>query len=794
MPKIIYGGLIKDRIKHSIIEDEFNKRDSKNTLVANAIAKTKKTTRKVKPVIYGDLYNKRIKESEKEDFFNKRVSQLAYAVRDGRRRAEQPQREGVILPGQVANKTPIISAITREMINEYHEAEKLKPIIIDGEIRKYEKALYQPNLTFDEEIESTDGIDRLLREYGDEKLELSKKFTDVDREIISATENIKQIKNEIDETGGSLNLYRQMRQETQRIEQLKKVYKELEKDIDFNNIRVKNLKDAYDKVIKHNADVGLKNREEVLKYEQSLNTVNRNRLNLQQQPNETEYEYYNRLREIEKEKYDPLLYKKYAENEQTKTLKTNLNSLFDNTGFREEILSHIPPEDKFVINKNYNEIGEAFLEKYGYNNKTINSKTAADALLLLSSVFKNEAASTLQAALKRISSGKILQGKITEANRADEIQQQIADRERRITEREEKALEKKLRREYEQTQKQAEKTEAASTLQSAIKRLGLFTNKTRANEKQQQIADRERRIIERERKANEKALEKQLRHEYEQTQKQAEQTEAARGKIGAFLQSRADRELVSKLRKHEAGEKIAQMLKSKADRDIYANTIKKVRGYENIRKLRRQQAFNELMQAIKEQKDWQIFESLAKPADVEHTYATAGISPLQQAENRRIEDLINESIENEEVIELDEKIQDLENRSELSQADTILLQTLRKRRSDIGKRRMPYRTLKNVIAAKVIENAILNKKARKEMKSLREEKQAKGHGLKPIRARQQPKRRVVKTSKADTLKNRLFLITSEIKAGNDNPKLIVEMDKLYKELYGIDNAHLHFKR
>jgi len=793
MPKIIYGGLIKDRIKHSIIEDEFNKRDSKNTLVANAIAKTKKTTRKVKPVIYGDLYNKRIKESEKEDFFNKRVSQLAYAVRDGRRRAEQPQREGVILPGQVANKTPIISAITREMINEYHEAEKLKPIIIDGEIRKYEKALYQPNLTFDEEIESTDGIDRLLREYGDEKLELSKKFTDVDREIISATENIKQIKNEIDETGGSLNLYRQMRQETQRIEQLKKVYKELEKDIDFNNIRVKNLKDAYDKVIKHNADVGLKNREEVLKYEQSLNTVNRNRLNLQQQPNETEYEYYNRLREIEKEKYDPLLYKKYAENEQTKTLKTNLNSLFDNTGFREEILSHIPPEDKFVINKNYNEIGEAFLEKYGYNNKTINSKTAADALLLLSSVFKNEAASTLQAALKRISSGKILQGKITEANRADIIQQQITDRERRITEREEKALEKKLRREYEQTQKQAEKTEAASTLQSAIKRLGLFTNKTRANEKQQQITDRERRITEREEKANEKALEKQLRHEYEQTQKQAEQTEA-RGKIGAFLQSRVDRELVSKLRKYEAGEKIAKMLKSKADRDIYANTIKNVRGYENIRKIGRQHAFNELMQAVKEQKDWKIFKSLAKPADVEHTYATAGISPLQQAENRRIEDLINESIENEEVIELDEKIQDLENRSELSQADTILLQTLRKRRSDIGKRRMPYRTLKNVIAAKVIENAILNKKARKEMKSLREEKQAKGHGLKPIRARQQPKLRVVKTSKVDTLKNRLFLITSEIKAGNDNPKLIVEMDKLYKELYGIENAHLHFKR
>ena len=44
------------------------------------------------------------------------------------------------------------------------------------------------------------------------------------------------------------------------------------------------------------------------------------------------------------------------------------------------------------------------------------------------------------------------------------------------------------------------------------------------------------------------------------------------------------------------------------------------------------------------------------------------------------------------------------------------------------------------------------------------------------------------------MKNRLFLITKEIKAGNDNPKLIVEADKLYKELYGIDNAHLLLKK
>ena len=48
--------------------------------------------------------------------------------------------------------------------------------------------------------------------------------------------------------------------------------------------------------------------------------------------------------------------------------------------------------------------------------------------------------------------------------------------------------------------------------------------------------------------------------------------------------------------------------------------------------------------------------------------------------------------------------------------------------------------------------------------------------------------------KQQPLKNRLFLITKEIQAGNDNPKLIVEADKLFKELYGIDNAHLFLKQ
>ena len=95
----------------------------------------------------------------------------------------------------------------------------------------------------------------------------------------------------------------------------------MEKEQHLTNIQIRNLKDDYDDLIKHNAEVGVKNRKEVRKFEKSLDEINKNRLNLQQQPNKTEYDYFNRLRAIEREKYEPVLYKQYAENEQSKNLK-----------------------------------------------------------------------------------------------------------------------------------------------------------------------------------------------------------------------------------------------------------------------------------------------------------------------------------------------------------------------------------------------------------------------------------------------------------------------------------------
>ena len=53
---------------------------------------------------------------------------FANSVRNGQRQTDIPK---------------LVSPFTKERIDEYHEAENLKPVIIDGEIRKYNKALYK---------------------------------------------------------------------------------------------------------------------------------------------------------------------------------------------------------------------------------------------------------------------------------------------------------------------------------------------------------------------------------------------------------------------------------------------------------------------------------------------------------------------------------------------------------------------------------------------------------------------------------------------------------------------------
>ena len=73
-----------------------------------------------------------------------RAEQVSYDAINGQRQQDYQQPEGITMLGQLNREKPL-SAITREMIQEYQE-EQNKPFMIDGEARKYMKADYEPDI------------------------------------------------------------------------------------------------------------------------------------------------------------------------------------------------------------------------------------------------------------------------------------------------------------------------------------------------------------------------------------------------------------------------------------------------------------------------------------------------------------------------------------------------------------------------------------------------------------------------------------------------------------------------
>ena len=428
------SSLIEKNAKKSIAESEINKKNSDYSLAAfKKIPKT--VTRERKKVQYGTLLNKIVESSIVENKDIQQAEQTAYDAINGQRQQENQQPEGITMLGQLNREKPL-SAITREMIQEYQE-EQNKPIMVDGEARKYMKADYEPSfpVPFDE-LKSTDEIDSLITIYRQGREDVSNKIGNIDRLIKETNDYILLLKKNVDETGQNLFSYKS---EEANLNKLKQERKKLENKIDAYNYDLKKLDEDRKETLKQNELINQTNREEVKKYEQTLMQMNRNRLNLQQQPYESEYEYYNRLKEAERSKYDPVLYRQYAANEVTKKIKTDFTELFDDKSFIEDVIKNLDDEDKFVINKNFNAVERLFLDKFGFNNKSISPRMAAQELKNITDLIKNEAL-----LLKQVKSAKDIQkmfrgkkGRIEAANERvkKEIRDQQQERFNRQTER-----------------------------------------------------------------------------------------------------------------------------------------------------------------------------------------------------------------------------------------------------------------------------------------------------------------------------------------------------------------------
>ena len=110
----------------------------------------------------------------------------------------------------------------------------------------------------------------------------------------------------------------------------------------------------------------------IYKYEEGLKQANMNRLNVTKQPNETEFQYFERLKAIADTKHDEAFYKSKAQLEQVKKLKDNMRKITRDESKIENVVKYfIEAGNIYEINKYFTLIEEEFLKVFGYNNKNL---------------------------------------------------------------------------------------------------------------------------------------------------------------------------------------------------------------------------------------------------------------------------------------------------------------------------------------------------------------------------------------------------------------------------------------
>lgn len=801
-------------------ENAINKRISNYSLKAIKKIKNDFEEKPSKPIKYkkNSLLDNIISSSMRENEINKRLEQISYSAINGERQKEETYKpEGVQMLGTLGREKPL-EAITKEMIKEYQEEEQ-KPYIIDGEVRKYMKADYRPILQVPE---SLDDIKDELKLLYNNKLLTIRNLTEVEKNINLLDDYYRGLIRDINVFGLTEAKKNDKINSERDMVVLREEYDLLKKDLEKIEYEIKRKFELGKEIKKENALIPQKNKEEIKKYEEALMNVNKSRLNIQQQPNESDAEYYQRLKDVEAQKYDPLLYKKYSLNKVSKELKPKLEGIFKDEGMIENIIKSLSDEDKMFVNKNFNKIEEDFIKKYGYN-PSMNVKTAVKEIL--SSL--DEPASKIKALIKRVNAQNLY------------------------------IPELKMLRESEERERE---NENALQTNNALETLKAVFKRKKIEPKFLKVLNKSREIEETERA-------KDLMSVREKQQAKMDELASTKKALSKISSAISRKKAMEELKKKKAVKKLEGTMKTKHISGIYNE------GIQNIRPLQKLQAVFKRSQPesrlIGEQiKDTALINRELKRIEEEKKMIENEREVIRKLSEIRLKQALRKGIRERAKSQPSPVPSSILSGANTEQEERERA-SLRFPRSDIGIKRMPYATEKNIENALLIQSVLRGHKGRKKFKEdsydkifeenelqrqayeieearamlsnrkkradagkerakydtqkardkafietltpeekklinvgkragktisevLNEIRKSKkeGSGLRRLIMK---KKKVLTENAIDKDKNRLRLVMAQYKAGNDNPKLINELNKLYKKLYKIDNAHMLIK-
>jgi len=329
------------------------------------------------------------------------LSDLSYKSIGGKRQGSRGAKEGIVNIGTIPfNITPAPTKITQDMILEFQKERDNPPPFtytdpVTGAIEQYKNYPSTFNLdatdlqAFNPVDDAHFGRPATEQDILDLKNDLKKV---VRNDLPSLQEEYARKKDELDRitdlidngsfTTGQLKFLRPKRNNLRReVATLEANIQQAQADAAAIETLIENAKQNIQENIDGKMIVEKTNRDNLNRYRDTLQAVNRGRLNnLVQQPNEDDADYLQRMKNAEAEKFDTNLYKDKAELDQTIKLKNNLKKVIRKEDLIENVVKSFTGEQIFLINKHFAAIKEYLLDNFGFNNTNLTTNDLVDEI------------------------------------------------------------------------------------------------------------------------------------------------------------------------------------------------------------------------------------------------------------------------------------------------------------------------------------------------------------------------------------------------------------------------------
>lgn len=337
------------------------------------------------------IVNDAAEESIRQSKLFSQLADVSYRAVNGKRQTARDFAKGILNIGKLGEQMDVPKdEITKDMILDYKREQEEK--LYDG--NKLYQSTGLPDLQEYTPLFTGDDVDvenqkRRLNIHNERRKELIKKKNQIEKDIIEIKKKIDYFQAKPARSSEEQRIKRTyLENKTEELAKKKEDLDDTLGDIvlEENGFRVQYQRALQAKEnIKANETEKIRIRDEnkqlVKDYGEKFNILNRDRTSITKQPNETDEQYFQRIKDLEATTVDPNIYKDRAALEEIKKLKRNLKDILRDPSKIEDIIKSFPnPQDIYIININWKKISEFLKSKYGVNSRFTTVQEYVDEL------------------------------------------------------------------------------------------------------------------------------------------------------------------------------------------------------------------------------------------------------------------------------------------------------------------------------------------------------------------------------------------------------------------------------